>query len=126
MTDRSLKTPCGEVLNSITWEQEGFALATGREENSGSFTGLAIPHRDSWSAPIADAVLLVRPDIALAQSEVADDSHGLKAAEQVAQAEPKATAIPEAEAPARYRQPHRRKPATSVCSGWTQRSTAAI
>jgi len=52
---------------SFTWEQEGFALATGREEATGSFTGLAIPHGDPWFGPITDAVLLVRPDIALAQ-----------------------------------------------------------
>lgn len=56
-----------EVLNAITWEQEGFALATGRDEHTGAFTGLAIPHHDSWFGPITDAVLLVRPDIALAQ-----------------------------------------------------------
>ena len=55
------------VLNSITWEQAGFALATGRDEQTGSFTGLALPHADPWFGPITDAVLLVRPDIALAQ-----------------------------------------------------------
>jgi predicted AAA+ superfamily ATPase len=55
------------VLGSLTWELEGFALATGRDDQTGSFTGLAIPHHDSWFAPITDAVLLVRPDVALAQ-----------------------------------------------------------
>ena len=57
-----------QVLNSITWEQEGFALATGRDEDTGHFTGLAIPYHDGFG-PITDAVLLVRPDIALHQRE---------------------------------------------------------
>jgi predicted AAA+ superfamily ATPase len=68
LRDRSvMEEAVREVLNSITWEQEGFALATGRDEDAHSFTGLAIPHRDTWFGPITDAVLLVRPDIALAQ-----------------------------------------------------------
>ena len=68
LRDRSvMEVAVREVLNSFTWEQEGFALATGRNEDTGSFTGLALPHGDSWFGPITDAVLLVRPDIALAQ-----------------------------------------------------------
>jgi predicted AAA+ superfamily ATPase len=68
LRDRSVMAEAvREVLNSITWEQEGFALATGRDDQTGSFTGFAIPHHDTWYAPITDAVLLVRPDIALAQ-----------------------------------------------------------
>jgi predicted AAA+ superfamily ATPase len=68
LRDRSvLEDAVREVLNAITWEQEGFALATGRDEGTGVFTGLAIPHHDTWFGPITDAVLLVRPDIALAQ-----------------------------------------------------------
>lgn len=68
LRDRSvIEDAVREVLNAITWEQEGFALATGRDEQTGTFTGLAIPHRDTWFGPITDAVLLVRPDIALGQ-----------------------------------------------------------
>jgi predicted AAA+ superfamily ATPase len=70
LRDRSvMEEAVREVLNSITWEQEGFALATGRDEDTGSFTGLAIPQHDTWFAPITDAVLLVRPDLALAQRQ---------------------------------------------------------
>lgn len=52
-----------ESLNSITWEQDGFALATGIDEASGRFDGLAIPHSDTFGL-ITDHVLLVRPDMA--------------------------------------------------------------
>jgi predicted AAA+ superfamily ATPase len=68
LRDRSvLEDAVREVMNAITWEQEGFALATGRDEPTGAFTGLTIPHHDTWFGPITDAVLLVRPDIAIAQ-----------------------------------------------------------
>jgi hypothetical protein len=68
LRDRSvIEVAVREVLNSFTWEQEGFALATGRDKDTSSFTGLALPHADSWFGPITDAVLLVRPDMALAQ-----------------------------------------------------------
>jgi hypothetical protein len=68
LRDRSvMEDAVREVLNSFAWEQEGFALATGRDEDTGSFTGLAVPDGDTWFGPITDAVLLVRPDIALAQ-----------------------------------------------------------
>jgi hypothetical protein len=67
LKDRSvMEDAVREVLNSITWETDGFALATGRSDDTGAFTGLAIPHRDSFGI-ITDAVLLVRPDIALQQ-----------------------------------------------------------
>ncbi len=67
LRDRSvLEAGLQDALNSITWEQDGFALATGRDDANGDFDGLAIPHRDSFGL-ITDAVLLVRPDIALHQ-----------------------------------------------------------
>jgi len=68
LRDRSvIEDAVREVLNSITWEHEGFALATGRDEQTGVFTGLAVPQHDIWIGPVTDAVLLVRPDVALAQ-----------------------------------------------------------
>jgi predicted AAA+ superfamily ATPase len=77
LRDRSvMEVAVREVLNSFTWEQEGFALATGRNEDTGSFTGLALPYGDSWFGPITDAVLLVRPDIALAQQAKAKPPGG--------------------------------------------------
>ena len=69
LRDRSvMEDAVRQVLNSITWEQEGFALATGRDEETGKFTGLAIPHHDSFGL-ITDHVLLVRPDLALHQRQ---------------------------------------------------------
>ena len=45
LRDRSvLEQGLRDVLNLITWEQEGFALATGYDEASGRYQGLAIPH----------------------------------------------------------------------------------
>jgi hypothetical protein len=78
LRDRSvLEAGLRDTLNSITWEQDGFALATGRDNDSGAFDGLAIPHRDSFGM-ITDAVLLVRPDLALHQRTAAtpDDVPG--------------------------------------------------
>jgi len=69
LRDRSvLEEAVRQALNSITWELEGFALATGRDEETGRFTGLAIPHHDSFGL-ITDHVLLVRPDLALHQRD---------------------------------------------------------
>jgi hypothetical protein len=71
LRDRSvLEAGLRDMLNSITWEQDGFALATSRDNDSGEFDGLAIPHLDSFGL-ITDAALLVRPDIALHQRNAA-------------------------------------------------------
>lgn len=50
----------------MTWEIDGFALATGYDESTGRFDGLAIPHQDSFDL-ITDAVLLVEPAAAQRQ-----------------------------------------------------------
>jgi predicted AAA+ superfamily ATPase len=69
LRDRSvLEEGIREVLNSITWEQDGFALATGINETNGKFEGLALPHSDTFGL-ITDQVLLVRPDLANRQRE---------------------------------------------------------
>jgi hypothetical protein len=57
-----------DVLTSITWEQDGFALATGYDEAAGSYQRLAIPNTDTFG-PITNDTLLVRPDLALRQRE---------------------------------------------------------
>jgi hypothetical protein len=77
LRDRSvMEDAVRQVMNSITWEQEGFALATGRDEDDGTFTGLAVPHHDAWFGPITDAVLLVRPEVAIAQWEASTGPEG--------------------------------------------------
>jgi hypothetical protein len=54
------------TLNEIAWEHVGFALATGYDEQTGDYQGLAIPHQDSFG-PITHSTLLVHPARALAQ-----------------------------------------------------------
>jgi predicted AAA+ superfamily ATPase len=56
------------VANELTWDTEAFALATGYDEQSGRFLGLAIPHQDPIGQ-ITNQTLLVRPDLAIAQRE---------------------------------------------------------
>src|SRR6266536_5118790 len=56
------------VANELTWDAEAFAIATGYDEQTGRFAGLAIPHQDTIGQ-VTDQTLLVRPDLALAQRE---------------------------------------------------------
>ena len=68
LRDRSvLDEAVRSVLGEITWESEGFALATGYDEATGVYTGLAIPHRDGFGQ-VTDATLVVQPAVALAQA----------------------------------------------------------
>ncbi|RMI45407.1 DUF499 domain-containing protein [Streptomyces triticirhizae] len=60
-----------DVLNHITWENDGFALATGHDLATGRYQGLVLPCRGVSFGQITDDTLLVRADIALAQ-EAAD------------------------------------------------------
>ncbi|MBQ1122215.1 DUF499 domain-containing protein [Streptomyces sp. B15] len=55
------------LTNAITWEREGFALATGYDEATGRYEGLVLPSGDARFGQIADSTLLVRPDKALDQ-----------------------------------------------------------
>jgi predicted AAA+ superfamily ATPase len=57
------------VADELTWDTEAFALATGYDEQTGRFLGLAIPHQDTIGQ-VTDQTLLVRPDLALAQREM--------------------------------------------------------
>ncbi|MGH3979671.1 MAG: hypothetical protein ACRDRZ_11835 [Pseudonocardiaceae bacterium] len=47
-------------LDELTWEHEGFALATGYGDSTGDYAGLAIPHRDTFGQ-VVDSTLLVHP-----------------------------------------------------------------
>ncbi|MUL40947.1 ATP-binding protein [Streptomonospora sp. PA3] len=53
----------------VTWEHEGFALAESYDEGEGRFSGLLLPMEDPAPAHISDAMLLVRPDLAVSQRE---------------------------------------------------------
>ncbi|MBV9142989.1 MAG: DUF499 domain-containing protein [Pseudonocardiales bacterium] len=70
LRDRSvLDEGVAGVLSSITWEQEGFALADAYEENSGQYRGLVLPGGDARFGQIRDTTLLVIPNAALQQRE---------------------------------------------------------
>jgi predicted AAA+ superfamily ATPase len=56
------------VASELTWDAEGFALASGYDETLGRYLGLTIPHQDSLGQ-ITDQTLLVRPETALAQRD---------------------------------------------------------
>jgi hypothetical protein len=56
------------VLDEITWELEGFALATAYDDDGGRYAGLALPHEDTFGH-ITDTTLLVTPTLAKTQRE---------------------------------------------------------
>jgi hypothetical protein len=56
------------VFNQAIWEPDGFAVATGYDDSSGVYTGLALPNED-LPPQVSDSMLLVRPDRAVAQRE---------------------------------------------------------
>jgi len=61
LRDRAvLEAAVRSVLNDITWDDEGFALATGYDAETGRYEGLVIPHEGSFGT-IADTTLLVHP-----------------------------------------------------------------
>ena len=56
------------VFDQMVWDQDGFAVASGYDEASGRYVGLAIP-QENVPPQITDSTLLVRPDRAIAQRE---------------------------------------------------------
>ncbi|MGW4101966.1 DUF499 domain-containing protein [Streptomyces sp. NPDC004976] len=72
LCDRSvLDQGVEDVLTHITWEHDGFALATGHDAAADRYLGLVLPCRSVSFGQITDTTLLVRADLALAQ-EAAD------------------------------------------------------
>jgi predicted AAA+ superfamily ATPase len=58
----------GAVFDQMVWDQDGFAVASGYDEATGRYVGLAIP-QENVPPQITDLTLLVRPDRAIAQRE---------------------------------------------------------
>ncbi|MFE7128354.1 Swt1 family HEPN domain-containing protein [Streptomyces sp. NPDC057617] len=72
LRDRSvLDQGVEDVLTHVTWETDGFALATGHDPGTGRYEGLVLPCRGGSFGQITDSTLLVRADLAVAQ-EAAD------------------------------------------------------
>jgi len=57
-----------QVFDELTWDIEGFAVATGYDEQTGRYVGLAIPHQDPF-VQVTDGTLLVQPDLAMLQRQ---------------------------------------------------------
>lgn len=71
-----LESAIRSALDEITWEREGFALATGIDD--GHFAGLTIPNATRANfGPITDTTVIVRPDLALAQVAAEASGHDL-------------------------------------------------
>ena len=56
------------VFDQMVWDSDGFAVASGYDETTGRYTGLAIP-QENVPPQVTDSTLLVRPDRAIAQRE---------------------------------------------------------
>jgi predicted AAA+ superfamily ATPase len=69
LRDRSvLDDGIKRVFDELTWDIEGFAVATGYDEQAERYVGLAIPHQDPFGQ-VTDGTLLVQADLALAQRQ---------------------------------------------------------
>ena len=75
------------IAGDLAWDIQGFAVASGRDEATGRFTGLAIPQQDVVGQ-ITDSTLLMRPDLARAQldAEVAERAAAAAPAGQASEA----------------------------------------
>ncbi len=56
------------TLDHLGWQQDGFALATGYDEDSGRYLGLAFHNYGTFGA-VTDSTLLVKPTRAIQQQE---------------------------------------------------------
>lgn len=69
LADRSvLDNGILKIFNELTWETQGFAVATGYDEATGKYEGLALP-MENTPPSISDSALLVHPSRAIAQRE---------------------------------------------------------
>jgi predicted AAA+ superfamily ATPase len=84
LTERAvLERGIHAVFGLLTWEMEGFAVATGYDSSTGRYTGLALPHEDT-PPQLTDSTLLVRPDLARAQRDAERVAAAAEAARRAA------------------------------------------
>jgi hypothetical protein len=69
---RVLDDAVAAALDEMEWQGGGFALATGYDETTGDFTGLALPNSADTFTAVTDSTLLVAPNLAVAQRERED------------------------------------------------------
>ena len=86
LTERAvLERGIHAVFGLLTWEAQGFAVATGYDSATGRYAGLALPHEDTLPQ-LTDSTLLVRPDLARAQREAERAAAAAEAARRAAEA----------------------------------------
>ncbi|MGH3292456.1 MAG: DUF499 domain-containing protein, partial [Trebonia sp.] len=69
LTERAvLERGIHAVFGLLTWETQGFAVATGYDAATGRYAGLALPHEDT-PPQLSDSTLLVHPKRARAQRD---------------------------------------------------------
>ena len=66
---RVLDDAVAAALDELEWLGGGFALATGYDQTTGDFIGLAVPNSADAFGPVTDTTLLVAPHLAVAQRE---------------------------------------------------------
>ncbi|MGD6745422.1 DUF499 domain-containing protein [Streptomyces sp. BH106] len=77
---RVLDQSIEDVLSMVTWETEGFALATGYDETTCRYQGLVLPGGNARFGQITDDTLLVRVDKALIQRQQDEEAAAEKRA----------------------------------------------
>ncbi|WP_329053938.1 DUF499 domain-containing protein [Streptomyces violaceus] len=63
-----------DVLSMVTWETEGFALASGYDEERGRYQGLTLPGGNAKFGQITDSTILVRADQAIRQQQADEEA----------------------------------------------------
>jgi predicted AAA+ superfamily ATPase len=85
LTERAvLERGIHAVFGLLTWEMQGFAVATGYDAATGRYAGLALPHEDA-PPQLTDSTLLVRPDLARTQRDAERAAAAAEAARRAAE-----------------------------------------
>lgn len=53
----------------VLWQEDGYALAAGYDDDKKRFIGLVIPTDDKWGEAITEETLVVKPDLAIVQRD---------------------------------------------------------
>lgn len=66
---RVLEAGLLSAMDSLVWQAEGFALASGRDKDADRYTGLVLPGDSGAPLSLPDSWLIVRPERAVAQRD---------------------------------------------------------
>nr|HMT06305.1 Swt1 family HEPN domain-containing protein [Solirubrobacterales bacterium] len=57
----------GLLIAPVLWQEDGYALAAGYDEENHRYRGMVLPTDDQWGEPVSEQDLIVRPEVALKQ-----------------------------------------------------------